>query len=591
MSRFPTSLSRLIPSRTRPLARSEERAPGSGSAAASRRLPPAYGVALADRQAVPVGMPARPWTRPAIGPADDAAEREATAMADRTAAHAPAGRLRLGPAAPAPPGASLAPPLVQQAISAPGEPLERSTRSALEPQFGRDFSRVRVHTDAAADASARAVAAEAYTVGNHIAFAAGRYAPWTPAGMRLLTHELAHVAQQAAASGAGQAWLLQRQPTSFGGYPESERRTIRQSTVPATMVTAEFLLQLFGTAAQAGGATTTHRFGGQTIFDPAIPAALHRGLQSTGAFLAHSTNVLPLGSTVTLVLDLTRFSGPVARYRFSHFTHAEPRSPAARVLLIEQLGAAPAVIASRPVPTGPFTVGGHSFTARGGWSAVQFGRLVAVLERLPTVVLSEAAGTAFSLSGTGTADEAGRYIAERDEIEIHTNAFPASPSTFGGADAGMRAITHEIGHLLDLRRLERAWRSFNAGGQTAQGRRTLKTTRSLSGTRWRLPAGAGVNWEQVDVRTTVQRIDFREAAARDGIRPGRTATDPLTGAPTQYGDTDWQELFAETFSLHVNDPALLALVRPNLSHWFSREFPLPVTPAAYAVPSTSPPGP
>jgi hypothetical protein len=591
MSRFPTSLSQLIPPRATPAARSEERTPGSASAAASRRLPPAYGVALADRQAAPVGVPARAWTRPRIGSVDDAAEREATAMADRVVAHAPAARPRLGPAAPAPSGASLAPRLVQQAISAPGEPLERSTRSALEPQFGRDFSRVRVHKDAAADASARAVAAEAYTVGDHIAFAAGRYAPWTPAGLRLLTHELAHVAQQAAASGVGGTRLLQRQPTSLGGYPEAERRTIRQSTVPATMVTPAFLLQLFGTAAQTGGVTTTHRFGGQTIFGSAIPAALHRGLQSTGAFLAGSTNVLPLGSTVTLVLDLTRFSGPVARYRFSHFTHAEPRSPAAPVLLIEHLGAAPAAIASRPVPAGPFTVGSHSFTARGGWSAAQFGGLVAVLGRLPAAVLSEAAGTAFNLSGTGTADEAGRYVAERDEIVIHTNAFPVSPSTFGGADAGMRAITHEVGHLLDLRRLERAWRSFNAGGQTAQGRRGLEAARSLSGTRWRLPAGANASWEQVDVRTMVQRIDFREAAGRDGIRPSRALTDPLTGAPTQYGDTDWQELFAESFSLYVNDPELLALIRPNLSRWFSREFPLPATPAAYAVPSTSPPSP
>ncbi|MEJ7813237.1 MAG: DUF4157 domain-containing protein, partial [Gemmatimonadaceae bacterium] len=40
------------------------------------------------------------------------------------------------------------------------------------------------------------VRALAYTVGRHIVFAPGRYAPDTPTGMRLLAHELAHVAQQ-----------------------------------------------------------------------------------------------------------------------------------------------------------------------------------------------------------------------------------------------------------------------------------------------------------------------------------------------------------------------------------------------------------
>ncbi|MGH3994607.1 MAG: DUF4157 domain-containing protein, partial [Pseudonocardiaceae bacterium] len=58
------------------------------------------------------------------------------------------------------------------------------------------FNAVRVHTDAQADESARAVGALAYTVGNHIVFAAGRYAPATSNGRRLLAHELTHVVQQ-----------------------------------------------------------------------------------------------------------------------------------------------------------------------------------------------------------------------------------------------------------------------------------------------------------------------------------------------------------------------------------------------------------
>jgi hypothetical protein len=69
----------------------------------------------------------------------------------------------------------------------------------MEPRFGHDFSRVRVHTDARAAHSAMAVSALAYTSGRDIVFAKGQYAPGTEAGKRLLAHELAHVVQQASA--------------------------------------------------------------------------------------------------------------------------------------------------------------------------------------------------------------------------------------------------------------------------------------------------------------------------------------------------------------------------------------------------------
>jgi hypothetical protein len=81
-------------------------------------------------------------------------------------------------------------------LHSPGQPLDAGERTFLEPRFGHDFSRVRVHTDARAAESARAVDALAYTVGQHIVFAERQYAPGTDAGRRLLAHELAHVIQQ-----------------------------------------------------------------------------------------------------------------------------------------------------------------------------------------------------------------------------------------------------------------------------------------------------------------------------------------------------------------------------------------------------------
>ena len=66
----------------------------------------------------------------------------------------------------------------------------------MESRFGHSFNQVRIHTDARAAASAQAVNGLAYTVGSHIAFGPGLYAPGTGGGRTLLAHELAHVVQQ-----------------------------------------------------------------------------------------------------------------------------------------------------------------------------------------------------------------------------------------------------------------------------------------------------------------------------------------------------------------------------------------------------------
>ncbi|HWM24561.1 MAG TPA: DUF4157 domain-containing protein [Chthoniobacterales bacterium] len=138
-------------------------------------------------------------------------------------------------------GQIAAPPIVHDVLRTPGQPLDGATRSFMEPRFAPaqmismrgdhderdadqmaavvmqtrpearerkgaypdagqqpsrfDFGNVRIHTGTSASESARAVNARAYTVGNHIVFAQGRFDPSHPAGRRLLTHELAHVVQ------------------------------------------------------------------------------------------------------------------------------------------------------------------------------------------------------------------------------------------------------------------------------------------------------------------------------------------------------------------------------------------------------------
>jgi hypothetical protein len=88
------------------------------------------------------------------------------------------------------------PASVDQALASPGRPLEPSLRQDMEQRFGCDFSRVRVHTGATAEQSARGVNASAYTLGQEVVFGEGRFSPGTQEGKHLIAHELTHVVQQ-----------------------------------------------------------------------------------------------------------------------------------------------------------------------------------------------------------------------------------------------------------------------------------------------------------------------------------------------------------------------------------------------------------
>src|SRR5262245_24532558 len=143
-----------------------------------------------------------------------------------------------------------APSSVDRVLASPGTPLEPALRHDMEHRFGHDFARVRLHTDAAADQSARQVNANAYTVGHDIVFRAGRFAPATHGGRRLLAHELTHVVQQSGTDNAmcidaGEKALF-RQPAEAHYPTEEEQRNIeellrrnRKTTTVVTSTTGE----------------------------------------------------------------------------------------------------------------------------------------------------------------------------------------------------------------------------------------------------------------------------------------------------------------------------------------------------------------
>lgn len=149
-----------------------------------------------------------------LGATDSPLEAEADRIADlvtRGGSAAPQGGAPLQISrADAGEGATGAVPAeVDTVLASSGQPLDAAARAELEPRFGHDFSQVRVHADAAAQASARAVDAAAYTVGQHLVFGAGQYRPHSSEGRHLLAHELTHVLQQGPAARG-----LQRKPAA-----------------------------------------------------------------------------------------------------------------------------------------------------------------------------------------------------------------------------------------------------------------------------------------------------------------------------------------------------------------------------------------
>jgi uncharacterized protein DUF4157/LysM domain-containing protein len=145
-----------------------------------------------------------------VAPASDQYEREA----DRVAVGVVDGAARsVLPRSGEPSSAAPeAPRIVHDVLRTSGNALDARVREHVEPHFGYAFDAVRVHTDAPSAESARAVGALAYTVGRHIVFDSGQYAPETHTGRRLLAHELTHVVQQngAAMTPDGSGAMVQR---------------------------------------------------------------------------------------------------------------------------------------------------------------------------------------------------------------------------------------------------------------------------------------------------------------------------------------------------------------------------------------------
>ncbi|MDO8152622.1 DUF4157 domain-containing protein [Isoptericola sp. b408] len=559
--------------------RTERAATGPVAPARVPASAPPTGTALHDVSAVDLHAPV-------VSAPDDAGERQAARAADdvmagrtpstsvspRDSGSAPGAR---GPALPERAGAGV------EAAVGGGDPLDTVTRSFMETSFARDFSQVRVHTGAAAAESAHSLHARAYTTGSEIVFGRGAYAPHTVAGRHLLAHELTHVAQQGHSSaGRPVQRLIRRQPTSLAAVPAAERRAITIGTTDVTVPPAQ--ITEFFTLLPSGRPGTTLSVGATDSFGPGIPVSLQTGLGSVASWVAGQTNALPVNTSITVDLDLTAHGGARTTYRFTYFDHTTGSGRSAsssRVMLIEQVGAALTAPTQQTAPAGSsFAVGTATFRLANTWSDADYTTLRQAIALLPAAALTGASGLSFRRVRTAAGTEGGHYDQSTDTVELNDRAFRSSSLRIGQHTRAVRDVLHEIGHALDLRVLERAWTTFDTAGQTGAARTALLRTRSRSGSRY---VAAGGNYG-VDEAPNDVTPAFRAAARRDGVRrdtSGRTTpegtTATLSGGGTSYSDTDYQELYAESFALYVTEPDTLRLLRPSIFAYFRRSFPRP----------------
>jgi len=557
---------------------------------------------------------AAPAPRHAAEPARDAAERDA----EQAGVAAARGTLPTGwsfaavPVSP-PREAGLVDARAAEAVAGPGRRLDAATRNTMEVRLGVDLAGVRLHDDASTAAATRAAGAEALTVGDDVALSA-RHDPASPHSRALVGHELAHVAQQRAASVA----VLQRKDgtpapaaTTLTGLPEADRKRIQ---VVTTQVTVPDLAGKFATT----GTKTTSAFpaGVTAEFDASVDASLHHGLRNVAGSLSAGAELtpapLPPNSTVTLELDP---GGTVGKGLY-RFTYAAPppagakKTPQPQRIIVEALGKAtapPGTKAPPPPAKGAAAtpdpvaekIKRHSLSH--SYTGTDLDALRAALDQVPDAHLAPLSGLKFRRDTAHATDATagGNYDPKTHTITMFDKVFSASTTRYKGAgsvasDEPTRAIVHEIGHALDLNPLRQAGiakdKADAAAAQLPQrfpdpkdptsyryenaeqkkeidavlkaqkdAEAGLLSARSASGTKTiKKKDGSFVD----EIGAAAKGNKFREAATKDSPK-----------AVTAYGDTDWQEAYAEAYSLYLTSPETLKAVRPNVFDYLDKNLP------------------
>jgi hypothetical protein len=256
----------------------------------------------------------------------------------------------------------------------------------------------------------------------------------------------------------------------------------------------------------------------------------------------------------------------------------------------------------QPPPADPVADKIKKYSLSQSYSGTELDALRAAIDQIPEAQLAVVSGLKFARDTAKQNDPtaAGDYDPKTHTVTMYDRAFTASQARSKGAgtvasEPATRAIVHEIGHAIDLTPLRKAGAEkdkadaavdalstkypdpsdktkfqFPLGGPEEKDvKATLKAqtdaeaaltkARSTSGTQSvKQPAG---DFKDV-IGTQVQGIKFREAMAKDGGK-----------AVTAYGQTDFQEAFAEAYSLYITSPDTLKTLRPNVYDFLDKNLP------------------
>ncbi|HLO18748.1 MAG TPA: hypothetical protein VK206_28210, partial [Anaerolineales bacterium] len=335
-------------------------------------------------------------------------------------------------------------------------------------------------------------------------------------------------------------------------------------------------------------------------FASGVPAKLQDGLKNVAGTII--PDPLKLNSTITLALDLEPYGGDYSTYRFTYLEHTSKGGKSTQEVLIERLGAVGLEgLAKSQSVAAQKKFDAHNFKRGSGWSDPEFASVLAGIAQISDAILSPVDGITFNRDRVNKQDPntGGNYNPDTHTITMFDRAFKISPTRFGSPGAGIstdttRAVTHEIGHAVDLLPLRQAWDSLE------QKRKILQTafaqyenppgsgsysfpnteqakfnklkndiqaaeialTAARAGSGERYSKDASGTFKMVEGGTAAGSIEFRLAAGKDG---GKRIT--------TYSNKEWQEYYAESFSLYITDPGTLQRLRPNVYAFFSKKYP------------------
>lgn len=468
------------------------------------------------------------------------------------------------------------PPGERQAERAEQQSAPLPDVTAIGTSLGVDASRVRLHHDDHAQQAAQREGARAFTHGNDVYFNRGEFNPSTPAGRALIGHEMAHVAQQQ----AGQARGIQRK--ALGDAGEADRKKLELPSAPTT-ISDDTLKEYFEKLKSGGWGAYIPAPKGvavelQGIKDeyktPMTSIAMH--LKNKVSYPSTVTGITKEmfgpGISITLKLALAKHGLADGNYRFSWT--GDDQSGA---IYVEAMTAGPKDENAPSETGGKITVGALNFEAVGTWSSEQMGYLKKALALIPAVALKQVDGLKFKIdSGSGSAGEDGKYDETTHTVIMYSGAFDVSNTRFGDSPKPVQEFAHEIGHAIDIAPLNKAWQKYQTSGKAGD----LTSVSSQSGSKW--GQDKTKTWQMAE-RITKTDGDFRAAATRDGVATAKTEiTDAggtkqmlthLKGGISDYGNTNWTELYAESFAVYSTDPSTLQLLRPNLYAYFASKYP------------------